>query len=312
MSAPTYRLMATAGVTCISFAPILVRVTDDAGDLTIAFFRSLYALPFLGLLYWGTRRGDRRPRRSRLIAVGAGVFLGLDLTFWHASIGEIGAGLATVLVNMQVVFVALFAWVLFRERPGRRAVALLPVILLGVVLISGVGSADAYGNNPAVGTAQSLLSAIFYALYVLLLREAGRGHSSSIAGPMLDSTIGTAVTALVIGLTFTTDFDLAISWPLHGWLLLMAVVAQVIGWLLIAKALPNLPAIETSVLLLGQPMLAILWARILFDEAMGVSQWIGVALVLAGLLVFSLRRANGADGSGKPGQQTVQLASKPA
>jgi len=127
MSDLRYRLMALAGVTCISFAPILVRAADDAGDLTIAFFRSLYALPFLAVLYWGTRHRDRRPRKNRLIAVAAGVFLALDLTFWHASIGEIGAGLATVVVNMQVVLVAMIAWVL-RQGPSstRRSVPSSP------------------------------------------------------------------------------------------------------------------------------------------------------------------------------------------
>jgi drug/metabolite transporter (DMT)-like permease len=306
--------MALAGVTCISFAPILVRAADEAGDLTIAFFRALYALPFLAVLYWGTRRGDHRPPRSRLIAVGAGVFLAFDLTFWHASIGEIGAGLATVVVNMQVVFVALFAWALFKEKPGRRAVALLPVILLGIVLISGVGGTDAYGDNPGLGTAQSLLSAMFYALFVLLLRESGRGHVTPPTGPLLDSTIGTAVAALFIGLTFAPDFDLTISWPLHGWLFLLALIAQVIGWLLIARTLPNLPALETSVLLLAQPMLAILWARLLFDEALGTGQWIGVGLVLAGLVVFSFRRseATGGPGSDDMRQEPIQPAGNAA
>jgi drug/metabolite transporter (DMT)-like permease len=314
MSPLSYRLMAMAGVVCISFAPILVRAAEDAGDLTIAFFRSLYALPFLALLYWKARSRDERPRSSRMIAVGAGVFLGLDLTFWHASIGEIGAGLATVVVNMQVVFVALMAWMIFHEKPGRRAVALLPVILLGVFLISGAGSSDAYGDSPGLGTAQSLLSAMFYGLFVLLLRESGRGHVAPATGPLLDSTIGTAVTTLIIGFLFTSDFSLAITWPVHGWLLLLALVAQVVGWLFISRALPNLPALETSVLLLGQPMLAILWARLLFDEAMGASQWIGVGLVLAGLVIFSLRKGETPDemDSGNAGQETVQLGNDPA
>jgi len=302
--------MALAGVTCISFAPILVRAADDAGDLTIAFFRALYALPILAVLYWGTHRGDQRPPRSRLIAVGAGVFLAFDLTFWHASIGEIGAGLATVVVNMQVVFVALFAWILFQEKPGRRAMALLPVILIGIVLISGVGGTDAYGDNPGLGTAQSLLSAMFYGLFVLLLRESGRGHITPPTGPLFDSTIGTAVATLFIGLIFAPDFDLTISWPLHGWLLLLALIAQVIGWLLIARTLPNLAALETSVLLLAQPMLAILWAHILFDEALGTGQWIGVGLVMAGLVVFSFRRGNakGDPGSDDLRQEPIQSA----
>ena len=310
MSELTYRLMAGVGVVGISFSPILVRAADDAGDLTIAFFRSFYALPILAVLYWGTRRGDKRPPRSRWIAVGSGVFLGLDLTFWHASIGEVGAGLATVVVNLQVVFVALIAWVLFGEKPGRKALWLVPMMLVGVFLISGAGSSDAYGSNPALGTAQSLLSALFYAGFVLMLRQANRGFSAPPTGPLFDSTIGTALATLIIGLTFASDFDFAFTWPAHGWLLLMAIVGQVVGWLLISLSLPRLPALDTSVMLLGQPMLAILWAGLIYGEALGISQWIGAALVLTGLVTFSLRKGNGS--SDKPGQETVETIDQPA
>jgi drug/metabolite transporter (DMT)-like permease len=309
MSELAYRLMAAAGVLCISFSPILVRAADDAGDLTIAFFRSVYALPILAVIYWATRRGDRRPPRSRWIAVASGIFLALDLTFWHSAIGEIGAGLATVVVNLQVVIVALIAWALFGEKPGRRAVMLLPVILVGIFLISGAGTADAYGDNPGVGTAQSLLSAMFYAGFVLMLRQSGRGHASPPSGPLFDSTVGTTVATLVIGLTIAPDFDLAFSWPAHGWIFLLAITAQVVGWLLIARALPLLPALDTSILLLGQPMLAILWARLIFDEALGISQWFGVALVLIGLVIFSLRKASDEAGqeAGEPFDEPVPI-----
>jgi drug/metabolite transporter (DMT)-like permease len=302
MSDRSYRFMAAAGVFCISFVPILVRAAEDAGDLTIAFFRALYALPILAILYWGTRRLDQRPLKSRLIAVGSGVFLALDLTFWHASIGEIGAGLATVVANLQVVIVALIAWALFKERPGRKALLIIPAILLGIFLISGAGSSDAYGDNPILGTEQSLLSAFFYAGFVLTLRQANRGHFSPPTGPLFDSTVGTAAAALIIGLAFSPHFSLAITWPAHGWILLIALVAQVIGWLLISRSLPNLPAIDTSVLLLGQPLGAIIWARLIYSESLGVTQWIGAALVLAGLVTFSIRKAR----SGEVVEQPIE------
>ena len=302
MSDRSYRLMAAAGVFCISFVPILVRAAEDAGGVTIAFFRFLYALPILAVLYWSTRHRDQRPRKSRLIAVASGIFLALDLTFWHSSIGLIGAGLATVVANLQVVIVAVIAWGLYRERPGRRAIWLIPAILVGVFLISGTGSTDAYGTNPALGTVESLASAFFYAGFVLTLREANRGHQAPPTGPLLDSTIGAAVASLIIGLVFSPSFKLNVEWATHRWILLIAIIAQVIGWLLISRSLPNLPALDTSVLLLGQPLLAIVWARLIYTEVFGTSQWIGAALVLAGLVIFSLRRTE----SGAVRQEAVE------
>jgi drug/metabolite transporter (DMT)-like permease len=235
------------------------------------------------------------------------VFLALDLAFWHASIRQLGAGLATVIVYVQVVFVALLAWLLLGEKPARRSVALLPLILLGIFLISGAGSADAYGDNPELGTVQALIAGLLYALFILFLRESGRGHTAPPSGPLLDATIGTAAVALVIGLLTEPDFSVTPSWPLHGWLLLLALVAQVVGWLIITRAMPHLPALDTSILLLGQPMLAILWAGMIFDESLGTGQWIGVLLVLTGLTIFSATKAPSAN----LGQPTAQKVDDP-
>ena len=111
------------------------------------------------------------------------------------------------------------------------------------------------------------------------------GHAEDAHGAADDHAV-----ALVLGLSFESEFDLSFEWPVHGWLVLLALVAQVIGWPIIAKAMPHLPALDTSILILGQPMLAMLWAWLIFDEALGVGQLIGVALVMAGLVFFSLSK----------------------
>ncbi len=61
-----------------------------------------------------------------------------------------------------------------------------------------------------------------------------------------------------------------------------------IGWLFIATALPRLPALTTSVLLLVQPIFAIVWGVLLFDERLSPLQWLGSAYVLAGVAVLSM------------------------
>jgi drug/metabolite transporter (DMT)-like permease len=63
----------------------------------------------------------------------------------------------------------------------------------------------------------------------------------------------------------------------------------VFGWLLIAGALPRLPALETSVMLLVQPALTVLWARLLFDESLAAIQWTGVAIVMTGVAIAGAR-----------------------
>src|SRR3954447_9964824 len=142
---------AAAGAACIASSATLVRLADTA-PATAATFRCLYALPFLGLLmYLENRRLGPRPRRARLLAAAAGVFFAFDLVLWHHAIAAVGAGIATVLGNLQVVVVGFLAWWLLHERPSRRLVLAVPVVLVGVVLISGVVGAGAYGEHPGLG-----------------------------------------------------------------------------------------------------------------------------------------------------------------
>ena len=107
---------AVAGALTIAFSAILVKLADVAPS-TAAIFRCAYALPVLGLLAWREdRRFGARPRATRRLASRAGVFFAADLIFWHHAIEDVGAGLATVLGNLQVVVVPFAAWALLGER----------------------------------------------------------------------------------------------------------------------------------------------------------------------------------------------------
>ena len=81
------------------------------------------------------------------------------------------------------------------------------------------------------------------------------------------------------------------SWPAHGWLVLLALTSQVLGWLLIASSLPRLPAALTSVTLTIQPVGSVLLGVVLLGEEPSALQLVGVACILAGLVSVALRRA---------------------
>ncbi|UCH86473.1 MAG: DMT family transporter [Dehalococcoidia bacterium] len=280
------RLAALLGVLSISFSAIFVRLADVSPS-TVAFFRASYAIPVLFLIWRLGRGQDYRSTRDRQVAFASGLFLAMDLAFWHQSIRLIGAGLATVLVSIQVVFVGLAAWAMYRERPTGLALFTIPIIFGGVALMSGLGRPDAYGDDPLGGVIFGIFSGVAYALFLLVFRASNRGLAPS-AGPLLDATVGVVVGSLIAGL-IDPDFDLGLSWPAHGWLLCLALVVQVGGWLFIAAALPRLPALETSVMLLLQPMATVLWATLIFAVNLSLLQWAGAALVLGGIGALTLR-----------------------
>jgi drug/metabolite transporter (DMT)-like permease len=281
-------LAAVAGALCIAFSGILVRLADASPD-TAAVSRCLYAVPVLAVLAVRERRRyGPRTRRERWLAMAAGVLFALDLAFWHRSIEAVGAGLATVLGNLQIVFVALVAWAALGERPSSVLLAAIPVALAGVVLISGVLEEGAFGRDPLAGVLFGVLTALAYTGFILVLRR-GNQDLRRPAGPLLGATATSAVVGAAIGWGFGT-LDLTPGWPSQGWLIVLALTAQVIGWLLISVSLPRLPAAVTSVLLTIQPVGAVLLAMAILDEAPTALQLLGVALVLAGVVVVGLSR----------------------
>ena len=213
----------------------------------------------------------------------AGIFFALDLIFWHNAIDAVGAGLATVLGNLQVLIVGFAAWAILGEKPNRTLFAAIPIVLFGVVLISGVIGEDAYGENPFLGVVLGAATSIAYAAFILILRQ-GSGDLRRIGGPLFHATAVSAVAAAIYGFG-TDDLVLNPGWPSHGWLLALALAAQVAGWLFIARSLPRLPAAITSVVLLLQPVGAMILASVVVDERPSVAQISGAALILVGVVV---------------------------
>jgi drug/metabolite transporter (DMT)-like permease len=292
---PTRRpvVLAILGATCISSSAILVTLAN-VGAATAAFYRCALSLPVLaGLAVLEQRRLGPRLLAGRLQAAVAGGFLGVDLVLWNHSIADVGAGVATVLGNLQVLFVAALAWVLLRERPGRRYLTLLPVVLVGVVLVSGLVGGAAAGLHPVAGVGFGLGTSAAYAVFLLVLRHSA-GEQRHVAGQLADATAGAALGCLLLGLVFG-DFQLHIPWPSFGWLLMLALVSGTTGWLLITSSLPRLPAALTSLLLLLQPALSLVLADVVLGERPTLIQVGGALLVCAGVLAVTWSRSAGKD-----------------
>jgi drug/metabolite transporter (DMT)-like permease len=279
---------AVAGAVTIAFSSILVRLADVA-PATAAIFRCAYALPVLGVLAWQEdRRLGSRPPRERRLAVPAGIFFAADLILWHHAIEDVGAGLATVLANLQVVIVPFAAWAALGERVERRLLAALPLVCAGIVLISGALESGAYGAHPLRGVVFGIGTGVAYAGFLLTLRH-GSADLRRPAGPLFDTTLVATVAALAAGAVLG-EADLVPTWPAHAWLVILALSSQVVGWLLITVSLPRLPAALTSVTLTIQPIGSVILGAVLLREDPSPLQLLGGACIVAGLVAVGLGR----------------------
>lgn len=280
---------AVSGALCLGSSAILVRLADSSASVA-SLARCALALPILGgLSALERKRGLHIPsRRSQWMARLAGAFLAGDLILWAHSISAIGAGLATVIPNLQVPIVALLAWMMLGERPPRAIFFAVLMMLTGIAFMVGFASASTGTGRTAAGVAFGAATAVCYAIFILLLRQAtGRGvHGvpTSIARPLYEASLGGAVTSLLLMIVLH-DFAIGPLWPSFGWLALLAVSSQAVAWLLITAAMPRLPAASVSTLLLVQPVSALALSIAFLGEHPSAAQIAGAGLILLGLFV---------------------------
>jgi drug/metabolite transporter (DMT)-like permease len=287
------RLSAVLGAIAIAFSGVFYR-WSAVSPITGVFWRSVYGLPVLLLVAASERRRlGPMTRRAVVLSAVAGVFFTIDLTAYHYAVDAIGAGLATVLANLQVVIVAVVAWLAFGERPRTEVVVAIPVMLIGVGLISGVVGAGAYGADPRAGVLLGLVAAAGYSGYLLVMRRASPDRRP--AGPVAISTAVTGLLALVLGVAIG-NLDLVPSLPSHAYLLALGLLSQSLGYLAIQASLTRLPAVVASVLLFVQPVTTMLLGTVLLGELPSPTQVAGVVLVIAGMAVAtgSIRRLRSA------------------
>ena len=285
-------LIALAGAVAISFSPVFY-IFSGTNPSTGAFFRMLYALPALALLAYLVRSADTRSSRTRWMAFGAGLILAPDMLSYHSSMIFIGIGIATLIGNSQVIIVTLASWKLFGEKPNPAILLSLPVVVVGLALISGIADSEPYGEDPVKGVIFGMMAAFFYSSFLILFRYSNRELAPS-SSVQLDATAGAALGLLVLGLMPLSGYaieplDMQPIWPGHGWLIVLALLCQVAGWLAIAHALPRLPAAHVSFAVLLQPVLTLVWGYVILDQdGHSQNQVMGIFLVLAAIIAVTL------------------------
>ncbi|NMO05186.1 DMT family transporter [Gordonia sp. TBRC 11910] len=285
------RLAAVLGAAALGLTGPLIALSGlDAG--TSSLWRASLAVLLLVAIRFVARRravaaGHPAPKRGmsmRITSLAAGVFLGLDMVLWSQSILAVGAGIATVVVNVQVIVVPLLSAVLLGERIRRSFWFVAPVLLGGVALAGGIVGQQP-SSSAVFGTITGAAAGIAYAGYLLLLRRTSHEPAHRLAN-LTDNMIAAALVAL-IGCAATGHLTLWPGWAPVAWLFVAAVTGHVIAWLLVGSALPRLSASTGSTLLLTLPIFALAFSAVLLGERPTASQLAGSAIVLGAIAVLN-------------------------
>ncbi|MEE2526016.1 DMT family transporter [Hyphobacterium sp. HN65] len=288
------------GAVAIGMAAPLVKLSE-LGPQTVGFWRMALTIPFAFAWMQFDRNPPAKadapsgPKKWLHLALPGLLFAG-DLAFWHAGIKITSVANATFLANLQPVFVVLAAWLIFKETITRQFLMAAGLAVAGAALLSAGNLTVAPDRWP--GDALSIATAVWYASYILAVRQARRFAST---GTVIFFTA--LVTAPILALTALGFGEDIMPPTLTDWLVLigLAVGVQIIGQGGVAFGLGRVPAPVASIIILIQPVVASIAGWIMFGEAFAPMQYAGAALVMTGVYWVQRRSRTAASrGLAKP------------
>jgi len=272
------------GILCISFSPIFVKFAGTPA-LTSAFYR--IAIGWVCLApYCLVKENLKINRKDLLVAIAGGIVFASDITVWNISLLKISATVSTLIANLAPVWVGLLSFILFRKRAGKLFWAGTAIAILGMVIL--VGYQNIIGLKFNIGIVLALAASFLYATYIMI--TSGILQRISILTFMFYNMLAASVFLLIICAVKQANLT---SFSATEWICFigLGVICQVLGWITINHSLRFLESTKVSIALLSQTVLAGFWAILFINEKLEVKEIIGSVVVLAGIAITFLKRA---------------------
>lgn len=273
---------------CIIFGlGSLIVAHVDIGGWAMSFWR----LAVSGIVFAVLAKimGQRMPKSRRAIfyALLSGAFLGLDLALWHESIYAVGPGISTLLNSLQIFFLAAIGFLYFNER---QSIVQLISLFLAMIGVAMIGSPEFAHNTAATwGFVTGIVSGAMLAASMTFIRKTHDTEPTPIFMLMQLISIGGVLAMIIPMFVFDTGNILPNTWSEIVWVLIYGTVMQCLAWGLIAYSIPKLSLALTGLLLLTEPIAALVIDYSWLDKPINTLQWSGALLTMFAIYLGSLK-----------------------
>ena len=282
MKTTTVKFITILGVASMSTSAIFGRMMTTPAIITAMYrmlLSALLLLPVVLLRHWQELLHIRK--KNLLLCLLCGVILGTHFTAYMESVQYTRIASSTVLVDTEVLFVALALLFLFHEKIPKAGLIGIAVTLAGSIIIA-LGDTSG-GSNILYGDLMALLGAVCSAAYTLIGRNQRQYLSTTVYTFLVYSS---AAVTLFLGACFSGQ-------PMTGYepinfvyILAMAVFCTLLGHSIFSWGLKYISAAFISMSKLGEPVFATIMAIFLFSEIPQVNQVVGGLIVIAGIAMY--------------------------
>jgi drug/metabolite transporter (DMT)-like permease len=273
------------GVIALGFSALFVRWANAPGPV-VGFYRlGLSTLILIPFFIVRRRNGAAISWAIMIFPILGGLLTALDHGFWNTSVNYTTATNAALLANTAPLWVALFAWLVWKEHLKTAFWIGLLLTLAGAAIV--LGTDFLRHTKFGIGDLLAITAGIFYAGYFLVTQR-GRVHWDTLSYVWI---VGLVSSLCLLGISL--GFGMPITgYPLQSYLAFLgaALVAQTGGYLAVGYALGHLPASLVAPTMLGQPIVTALLAIPLLGESLQAAQILGGLAVLAGIYIVHASR----------------------
>ena len=259
---------------------------SDIEPISTGFYRCILSLP-LFIIINKLEKPSVIPlkittRQLNILTLLGGFGLGMDMCIFNLAFNYTTMAENNLIVNLTPLIVFPASILYFKEKTSWLISIPFAIALFGLyqLVFGGAGTHQIH----VTGDLLSLVAALFYALFVVMTKVAA-DHGADMGRYMIKVSICCAVILFAGGLIMHEHW---LPHSLYGWvdLILLAIISQVFGQLLLAKAMKKVPLQLSSSLLLLQPIFAAIYGWVLFNEKLSTMQLFGATLVLVALFAF--------------------------
>lgn len=226
-------------------------------------------------------------RRAIGLLIIAGISFAISLALWAWSLTQTSIANSTLLNNMMPIFTTLGSWLIFHQRFSLKFVVGMTVAIAGAVII---GIADLQVTESGLtGDLAALIAAFFSAISILSLEQL-RIH---FATPVIMQWTSLAGGLFILPVAWFTEGRLLPN-SLTCWLAIicLGLISQAVGQGLLTYSLANFAAGFVATSMLAIPVIAAIFAMLLFSEHLSILNWLAFAIVLLGIYLALSAKTN--------------------
>ena len=242
---------------------------------SVLFFRYLFAIPVLGMMIVARGRSFKLKRKEVLPLIIMGLLVALSSLALFQSYNYMDVGIASTLLFVYPILVALIMWIAFKEK------LTLPTVLCILLALGGIGLLYKSGDGSTLnltGIILVMISALSYAIYIVGVNQSTLKNLATLSLTFYVLLFGLVL--FLVRVDFGQSLRVAETWYLWGNLIALAIFPTAISFLCTTQAIQYIGFTPTAILGALEPLTAVFFGVVVFGESLTLRLSCGMLMII--------------------------------